>query len=140
VGVLIDSSILVRHGRSRGPDVERYVSGREEEPFYLSVITVSELLRGVHRADWPLRRARRSAFVEAVIDRFPILSLDVPTARIHGEIGAKLAATGQPMGTQDLWLSASALAHGLTLVTTNAREFERVPGLDLEVWFEGEAI
>ena len=133
MGVLIDASILVDHERERS-DLEERVAGREAEPFYLSVITVSELLHGVHRADTPSRRAHRSVFVEAVIDRFPILPLDLPTARIHAEAGAQLAAEGQTIGAHDLWIAAAALAHGLTLATADLREFRRVPGLDVEEW------
>jgi len=134
VGVLIDSSILVRHERLGSSVFEEQIVDRQEEPFYLSVITVSELLHGVHRADTAARRAHRTAFVEGVIDRFPILPLDLPTARVHAEIGANLAAVGERIGAHDLWLAAAALAHGLSFVTINAREFERVPGLELEVW------
>jgi tRNA(fMet)-specific endonuclease VapC len=38
------------------------------------------------------------------------------------------------VGPHDLWLAATCVAHGLTMVTANAREFERVAGLDVEVW------
>ena len=38
------------------------------------------------------------------------------------------------IGAHDLWLAATCVGHGLSLVTLNGREFERVPGLDLEVW------
>lgn len=133
MGVLIDASILVDHERGRS-DLEERVAGRDAEPFYLSVITVSELLHGVHRAHAPSRRAHRSVFVEAVIDRFPLLPLDLPTARIHAEAGAQLAAGGQTIGAHDLWIAAAALAHGLTLATANLREFRRVPGLVVEEW------
>lgn len=133
MGILIDASVLVDHERGRS-ELEERVAGREEEPFYLSVITVSELLHGVHRADTPSRRARRSVFVEAVIDRFPVLPIDLPTARIHAEAGAQLAADGRSIGAHDLWIAAAALAHGLTLVTANLREFRRVSGLDVEEW------
>ena len=133
MGILIDASVLIDHERGRS-DLENRVAGREDEPFYLSVITVSELLHGVHRADTPSRRAHRSVFVEAVIDRFPLLPLDLPTARIHAETGAQLTADGQTIGAHDLWIAAAALAHGLTLVTANLREFRRVPGLDVEEW------
>jgi len=93
----------------------------------------------VYRADSAVRRAHRSAFVEAVVDRFPILPLDLPTSRIHAEIGEHLATTGQLIGAHDLWLAAAALAHGLSFATANVRDFERVPGLDVEVWLDGAA-
>jgi tRNA(fMet)-specific endonuclease VapC len=134
VGVLIDASVLI--GYERGAvELEARLAGREEESFFLSMITVSELLHGVHRAgDDRVRRAKRSAFVEAVIDRFPLLPVDLPTARAHAALWAELSAAGRLIGAHDLWLGAAALAHDLALATTNVREFERVPGLAVEDW------
>jgi tRNA(fMet)-specific endonuclease VapC len=136
VGLLIDASILIGYER-RDLDPAKNVAGREDDRFFLSVITVGELLHGVHRAQDPGHRARRSAFVESIIDRFPLLPIDLPTARIHAEIWATLAASGRLIGSHDLWLAAAALAHGLSLATANVREFERVPGLDVEHWRGG---
>lgn len=133
MGVLIDATVLIDHQRGR-LDLEPQISGREEEPFFLSVITVSQLLHGVHRAGNQVRRAKRSAFVEAVIDRFPLLPLDLPSARIHAELWAGLAVSGTLIGAHDLWLAAAAVAHDLTLATANVREFGRVPGLDVQDW------
>jgi tRNA(fMet)-specific endonuclease VapC len=133
VGVLIDATVLIDHERGR-LDLEEKISGREEESFFVSVVTVSELLHGVHRAENRARRAHRSAFVEAIIDRFPLLVVDLPTARVHAEIWAELAVSGSMIGPHDLWLAAASIAHGLTLVTANVREFARVPGLDVGDW------
>lgn len=113
------------------------IEGRADAPFFLSVITVSELLHGVHRAQDRTQRARRSVFVEAIIERFPRLPIDLPTARIHAEVWSDLARHGTPVGPHDLWIAATALAHGLTLATLNVREFARVPGLEFEDWSSG---
>lgn len=133
MGVLIDTSVLIASERGRS-GVERRFAGREDEEFFVSVITASELLHGVHRAKSPDVRARRSAFVEAVLSRFPLLAVDLPTARTHSHLWAELAATGKLIGPHDLWIAAACVAHGLTLVTGNLREFERVPGLAIESW------
>jgi tRNA(fMet)-specific endonuclease VapC len=45
---------------------------------------------------------------------------------------------GRLIGPHDLWLAAMCLAHGLTMVTANVREFTRVPGLVVESWASGE--
>jgi predicted nucleic acid-binding protein len=110
------------------------VAQRREEEFFLSVMTASELLHGVHRAIQPEVRSKRSAFVEAILARFPLLPVDVATARAHAQAWAELAAAGQIIGAHDLWLAATCIAHGLTMVTANVREFVRVPGLAVEVW------
>jgi len=133
MGVLIDASVLIDHKRGRLNLGER-VSGRAEEPFFLSVVTASELLHGVHRARDPHARAKRSAFVEGILAGLPLLPIEVATARMHAQLWAELAAAGTLIGPHDLWIAASALAHGLTLVTCNIREFRRVPGLEVEDW------
>jgi predicted nucleic acid-binding protein len=69
-----------------------------------------------------------------VIDAFPLLPVDLPTARLHAELWAELPGPGRLIGAHDLWLAAAAVAHDLTLVTANVREFERIPGLEIEAW------
>ena len=133
MGVLIDSSILIEAERGR-LNLEQHAARRPDEELFLSVITASELLHGVHRAEEPQRRARRSAFVEGVLERFPVLDVDLATARAHSQVWADMSAAGTPVGVHDLWLAATCIAHGLTLITANIRDFERVPGLQLEKW------
>lgn len=135
MGVLIDASVLIGFERGHAA-IESRLSGREDEEFFLSVVTASELIHGVHRATAPDVRAKRSAFVEAVLSRFPILSIDLQTARTHAQLWAELASKGAMIGPHDLWLAAACVAHGLTLVSANVREFQRVPGLSIEEWRE----
>jgi predicted nucleic acid-binding protein len=133
MAVLIDASILIEAERGR-LDLEPHVVRHGEEEAFLSVVTASELLHGVHRATQPDVRARRSAFVEGILERFPLLSVDIACARAHAQLWAELRQAGALIGPHDLWLAATCVAHGLTIVTANVREFARVPGLDLEVW------
>jgi tRNA(fMet)-specific endonuclease VapC len=133
MGVLIDASVLIDHERGK-INLEKQVRGREGEGFFLSVITASELLHGVHRAGDRGVRARRSAFVEGVLGSFPILPIEIATARMHAQLWADLAAQGQLIGAHDLWIASACLSHGLSLVTSNIREFGRVPGLEVEDW------
>jgi len=62
------------------------------------------------------------------------LPFDSAAARNFGEIRAYLVQQGTPIGPYDLQIAAIAIAHGLTLVTHNTREFSRVPGLHLVDW------
>ncbi len=133
MGILIDSSILIGFER-RKLDLEAKILGREDEEFFLSVITVSELLHGVWRAkDIPIR-SRRTAFVEGVLKQFPIISIDPSIARIHAQIWSGLESKGIMIGLHDSWLAATCLVHGLTLVTANVREFTKVKSLRMENW------
>lgn len=62
MGVLFDASVLIEHERGR-VNVEPYLSGREQEKFFLSVITASELLHGVHWAmDTGVRRSSKGCW------------------------------------------------------------------------------
>lgn len=133
MGVLIDTNVLIEYERGR-LDLEPHLVRRGQEEFFLSVITASELLHGVHRAADPRIRMKRSAFVEALLERFPLLPIDLATARVHAQVWAELARAGKLIGPNDLWIAATALARGLTLTTANVREFDRVPGLMVEVW------
>lgn len=133
MGILIDSSVLIGVERS-GRDVSAYVNGREEEDVFLSVVSASELLHGVHRAADPKTRAKRLAFVEGALAAIPVLGIDLATARSHAQLWAELTHHGKMIGLHDAWLAATCLAHGLRLATENVREFERVPGLDVEKW------
>ena len=133
MAVLIDASILIEAERGR-LDLEPHVKRHGDEEAFISVVTASELLHGVHRATQPDVRARRSAFVEGILERFPLLSVDLACARAHAQLWADLRQAGALIGPHDLWLAATCVAHGLTMVTANVREFARVPGLELEVW------
>jgi tRNA(fMet)-specific endonuclease VapC len=55
-------------------------------------------------------------------------------AWIYGEIYRALAASGNLIGSNDLWIAATGLAHQLGVVTNNVKEFRRVPGLVVETF------
>jgi tRNA(fMet)-specific endonuclease VapC len=133
MGVLIDSSVLIEAERGR-LDLVSHVRQRPGEDAFISAVSVSEILFGVHRATDPALRNRRSAVAEALLSRFEILGIDAAVARMHAQLKADLAALGTPVGPHDLWLAATCLLHGLTMVTANLREFRRVPGLAVESW------
>jgi tRNA(fMet)-specific endonuclease VapC len=92
------------------------------------VISVSELLHGVHRAQ-PAQRTRRRLVVERILAVFDGLEVTEEIARVHAEVGADLAAAGTPIPTKDLWIGATALVHDLAVATRDRRSFGRIPGL-----------
>ena len=130
MGVVLDTSVLVA-GERRAVRLEPLLESLGEEPVAIAAITASELLHGCHRAGDAGVRARRAAFVEAVLDAIPVLPFGLAEARRHAELWAELARTGAMIGPHDLLIAATALAQGHSLVTTNQREFRRVPGLRL---------
>lgn len=123
---LIDTSVLI--------DVERGVLPLEPlvtEGKAISVVSVSELLHGVHRADQVARRLKREAVVEQMLGALEQVPIDSEVARVHASVWAGLERSGETVAAHDLWIAATALTHGFELVTSNARDFERVPGLAL---------
>jgi len=61
-------------------------------------------------------------------------------AQHYGAIRAALEKSGQPIGVNDLHIAAQARSEGLTLVTNNLGEFERVPGLLTENWIDRPSV
>ena len=74
---------------------------------------------------------RRSAFVEHLLDGLQAIPITEPVARVHAGVWAQLAERGEVIGEHDLWIAATAIAHGLSLATANTVEFGRVPGLQV---------
>lgn len=130
MALLLDTDILVALERGAEPTAIDAQLGEEDRA--ISVITVSELLHGVLRATGAIR-TRRRAFVEHLLAGLEAIPITEPVARVHAEIWADLASHGRPTGSHDLWIAATAIAHGLTLATGNARHYQHIPGLQLLV-------
>ena len=133
MGILIDTSVLVA-GEKAGMPLDELHGTMPIEACFISTVTASELLVGVHRAVNPAVRTRRSVRTEASLAYFRVLPVLMPTARVRARIAAELSARGTPIGQNDLWIAASAVTHGLAIATLNVREFQRVPGLTVEPW------
>ena len=126
MGLLIDTDLLIDLERGGGTDALRRLVAAEDSA--VSVITMSELLHGVLRADAGVRSAR-SAFVERLLASMRAIPITEPVARAHADVWADLSTRGEPIGTHDLWIAATALAHGFGVATRNRAEFDRLPGL-----------
>lgn len=96
----------------------------------VSVIVAAELRYGCAKKGSPqlLRK------VEDFLSEVPVLPFDVPADGEYGAIRAKLEAIGRPIGSNDLLIATHAHTLGATVVTANADEFQRVPGLNVENW------
>lgn len=116
--------------RRRRPDgrVVEWFTRRPATTLYLSVLTVGELRKGIERLPAGSRRQAMLDWLEVELPGFfagRLLPIDV---RVADRWGRLLAAVGRPVPAVDSLLGATALAHGLTLVTRNVRDF-RWPGL-----------
>ncbi|HEU0186556.1 MAG TPA: type II toxin-antitoxin system VapC family toxin, partial [Gallionellaceae bacterium] len=101
----------------------------------ISSITLAELAHGAEKSS---DIARNTAVVEDFASRLTVLCYDDKAAWQYGSIRAALEKQGQPIGINDLHIAALARSQGLTLVTNNLHEFERVPGLLLENWVDAQ--
>lgn len=129
MGLIIDTCVFIKQEKGQA-QFDFSISDLTEE-VYMSAMTVSELLVGVHRADSEERKLKRSVFVETIIARIPVLSFTAEVARIHAELLVYFFKNGNVIGAHDLIIAATALFYDCALLTTNIDEFERVPGLKI---------
>ena len=97
----------------------------------ISSITLAELLHGVQKSQQPERNLEQ---VEDFVSRLQTLDYGLKAAAHYGDIRAKLERKGKPIGVNDLHIAAHARSEGLTLVTNNQPEFERIEGLRVDNW------
>ncbi|MDD2920289.1 MAG: PIN domain-containing protein [Rhodoferax sp.] len=100
---------------------------------YMSVVTASELLVGVERANTPERKAQRAAFVEHLLSLIPILDFSLPVGRTHARMLAGLPKN-LTAGAYDALIAATAIHYGHTLLTRNVSDFTIFAGLKVEAF------
>jgi len=124
---MLETSVCVdllrgRVGKARLPATSECV---------LSVITLAELEVGIRRSARP---AEQRKAVEAFVDLFEVMPWDVATTGHYGELRVDLEKRGVVIGPLDLLIAAHARRLGVTLVTANIGEFNRVAGLSCFEW------
>jgi tRNA(fMet)-specific endonuclease VapC len=97
----------------------------------ISAITLSELYHGAEKS---AKVAQNLAVVEEFASLLEVLPYTAKASLHYGAIRTALEKMGTPIGVNDLHIAAHARSEGLTLVTNNLGEFERVPGLLMENW------
>ena len=128
---MLDTNICVYIQRHKPPSVLARFETLKPGQAVISVITWGEMLYGA-------AKSQQSKLVLKLLEGFVglvhVLPMPPVCGKTYGQIRADLEKIGQPIGNNDLWIAAHALASGLTLVTNNAREFERIPDLKIENW------
>ncbi len=132
VRYLLDTNICIYVINARPAAVLARFLAHEIDGLSISAITASELYWGVCKSG----SARNHTALEKFLSPLTVLDYDQAAARKYGELRAYLDKQGTPIGPLDQQIAAHALSLGLTLVTNNLREFERVPGLIVENWAE----
>lgn len=127
---LLDTNILIAAIKG-APAIRSRLEGIEAQEIALSPVVLGELQLGVEKSR--LKAANRLA-LDSMVGGFVCSPLNEHAARCYGEIRASLESKGQPIGGNDYWIAAQAIAEDLILVTDKIREFRRVAGLKMENW------
>ena len=133
---MLDANACIDIQRGRDSRIGERLLALKPGEARLSLIVYGELLVGVEKS-----RDRERA-LQALSDftiGVPVEAAPVEIAQHYGAIRARLEREGRVIGQNDLWIAAHARAADLTLVTSNEREFRRIPDLRVENWAAEEA-
>lgn len=131
---LLDTNIISYFLRGASTALNQRILDSAPDTLAISIISAGELRYGLRRLK-PSRRANELARqLDALLSAVAVQALPAAAAQHYGDIRAQLESRGTPIGGNDLWIAAHALAQDMTLVTNNIREFERVASLRLENW------
>jgi len=128
---LLDANICIYIQRQKPGEVLARFQRLKPGDAAISVITWGELLYGAEKSR---QRKKALQLLEEFKTFIPVLPMPENTGETYGAIRASLESKGMPIGNNDLWIAAHAKAEGLTIVTSNEREFQRVPGLKVQNW------
>ena len=121
---LLDTDILSEVLKAKNANVVERVTAYKAafEQLTISVITVMEIVKGLHKM-------RRADALQRFLDSLgasQVLTFDQACAEIAGRIYGDLERIGQPLGRADPMIAATALQHGLVLVTGNTEHYQRI--------------
>ncbi|TXH75439.1 MAG: type II toxin-antitoxin system VapC family toxin [Thiothrix sp.] len=131
VKYLLDTNICIYIFKQQPPEVIQRFRQLKVGEVGISAITYAELYFGA------LKHPQSVKYQEILtlnIEPFEILYPNKLAYEHYADIRLSLMRAGKPIGTNDLWIAGHARSLGVTLVTNNLREFERVPNLKLENW------
>jgi predicted nucleic acid-binding protein len=133
MGIVIDTNIFIDAENDRF-NLAHLSKFQHHGTGFISVITVSELLAGVHMAKSTSIRIQRSAFVETIINKMPILAFSEEIARTYAELYSHFikAKNKQESNVHDLQIAATAITHGYAVLSSNIKDFKKIPGLQVE--------
>ncbi len=129
--LMLDTNICIYIIKNRPSSVLDRLVAFPTEDVGISVITAAELRFGASKSARP---EWNPDALDEFFSPFEIALFDEPATKVYGPIRAGLEKKGRPIGAMDLLIAAHALSLGVRLVTNNAREFERVSGLEIDNW------
>ena len=126
---LIDTDTCSAHLKEKSAVTGRFLQYTGQ--LHISVVTMGELFTWAMRANAPPRRMES---LQHLLADTKVLDLNGAVAQEFGRVRAGLMDVGRPAPDMDLLIAATALVHGLTLVTHNTQDFANVPGLRVVDW------
>ena len=128
----LDTNTLIyffKHEGQIAAHLQRVVASQ----IHIPSLVLFELEYGILRSTHPALQRRG---IDAALQAYRLIPFDANAAKSAAHIKHTLEAVGTPIGHIDQLIAGTALAHNLTLITRNTREFERVPGLRVENWYD----
>lgn len=123
-----DTIIFILKGR---PAVQANLTRHRDDPLKVSVITLMELYYGAYKSQ---RVTANLAKIRTISQSIGVVPMGIESVELFGMIKAQLEKKGTPLDDFDLAIASCALAHNLTLVTSNTKHFQRVDGLKIADW------
>lgn len=125
--VLLDTNIVsyLFKGDSRA---DQYAPHLLHQELAISMMTVAELFQWAGMRNWGTRRI---AQLEALLNSYTILPSDWETCRSWANVRVERHNLGHPISPQDAWIAAIALRYGVSLVTHNPGDFQKITGLSV---------
>ncbi len=133
---LLDTTIWIDLVRTNSKAIRRKLVAHSKAAIGLSVITLCELQYGLERRArrHPHLGEREQKLLAEMVAPFEVFVLDSRAAASYARVRADLEESGASIGALDTFIAAQALDLGATLVTSNEKEFRRIPGLSVENW------
>ncbi len=127
---MLDTNIVIYSIKNRPSEV-RKAFNRFSGQMCISAVTLGELICGAEHSSRP---EENLSVIEGMAARLEVLHFEPQDSTHFGQIRAELTSSGTIIGPYDMMIAGHARARGLTLVTNNTREFERISGLRLDNW------
>ena len=135
--VLLDTCVLseLRNPRAH-PGVRQAVGALNDEELFVSVISIGEILKGISLLRESSRRRALENWLKTLERDYAdhLLSIDLETSRLWGELTAAAQKAGRVVHATDGLIAATALRHGLHVMTRNTADFEPTGVLLLNPW------
>jgi len=137
--ILLDTCALseIRHPQGN-PTVKTTIAAFPDDDIYLSAVSIGEIAKGIALLDDGARKSSLLTWLQGLETGYDdrILTVDTETARTWGELTARAQRAGRQVAMADGLIAATALRHGLHIVTRNVSDFEPTGALLLNPWDE----